>query len=467
MSNTTATVIADPWADPKTSNSMAIKALIPLLITFILGTLCLQGFNLVFTQVGEDVGAAAQASLITAIPSIVLGIVCFIYGSLGDFVSLKKLVVVGLITLFVGSVFGLVANFFFAANLWTVIIARVLQTAGEQVAGSAFLVVASKYLKPSLKVVFFGLFTAGYQISASIGVFAAGMLSAIAWQYLFLIPSVAILFLPLLLKNLPDRQGNGEKVDWLGFTIIGFAVAFLTLFFSYNAMWMLALAVVLFVAFAVYINKASHPFVTPEFFRNTRWVAAIMLILVFYFTNYCVSPMFNAIGANVYGMTTSQVSMHIVFAFLVAAAFGICSGAIVGRIGVRPSLALAGVLMAVGFIGAGFAVNAGFVVLTLFACVFYAGCGLMYSPVVSTVLGTLSQDESGRGVGMNDLVMNVTGSIGIAIFGGLMSSQAFSGSSIIGATGAAASYSNLLLIAGCVPLVGVIYYLVVRRKISE
>ena len=123
--------------------------------------------------------------------------------------------------------------------------------------------------------------------------------------------------------------------------------------------------------------------------------------------------------------------------------------------------------MAVGFIGAGFAVNAGFVVLTLFACVFYAGCGLMYSPVVSTVLGTLSQDESGRGVGMNDLVMNVTGSIGIAIFGGLMSSQAFSGSSIIGATGAAASYSNLLLIAGCVPLVGVIYYLVVRRKISE
>ncbi len=408
MSTNTATATADPWADPKTSNSMAIKALIPLLITFMLGALCLQGFNLVFTQVGEDVGATAQASLITALPSIVLGIVCFIYGSLGDFVSLKKLVVVGLITLFVGSIFGFVASFFFTANLWTVIIARVLQTAGEQVAGSAFLVVASKYLKPSLKVVFFGLFTAGYQISASVGVFAAGMLSAIAWQYLFLIPSVTILFLPLLLKNLPDKQGNGEKVDWLGFTIIGFAVAFLTLFFSYNA-----------------------------------------------------------IGANVYGMTTSQVSTHIVFAFLMSAVFGICSGAIVGKIGVQPSLTIASTLMAIGFIGAGFTVNSGFVVLTLSACVFYAGCGLMYSPVVSTVLGTLSQDESGRGVGMNDLVMDVTGSIGIAIFGGLMSSQTFSGSSIIGATEAAASYSNLLLIAGCVPLIGVIYYLVIRKKIGE
>ena len=30
-------------------------------------------------------------------------------------------------------------------------------------------------------------------------------------------------------------------------------------------------------------------------------------------------------------------------------------------------------------------------------------CGLMYSPVVSTVLGTIEKDESGRGVGMNDL----------------------------------------------------------------
>lgn len=107
MTHNNANVSADPFDDPVTSNKMAIRALIPLLITFVLGTLCLQGFNLVFQQVGADVGAPNQASLITAFPSIVLGIVCFIYGSLGDFVSLRRLVTVGLITLFVGSLFGL------------------------------------------------------------------------------------------------------------------------------------------------------------------------------------------------------------------------------------------------------------------------------------------------------------------------------------------------------------------------
>ena len=39
---------------------------------------------------------------------------------------------------------------------------------------------------------------AAYQLSASIGVFAAGFLSTISWQFLFLIPAVTIIFLPIL-----------------------------------------------------------------------------------------------------------------------------------------------------------------------------------------------------------------------------------------------------------------------------
>lgn len=386
------------------TNAMAIRALVPLLVTFILGALCLQGFNLVFTQVGEAVRAPGQASLITALPSIVLGIVCFIYGSLGDFVSLKKLVAFGLVTLLIGSLFGFISNYYFSANLWTVIIARVLQTAGEQVAGSAYLVVATKYLKNSLKVIFFGLFTAGYPLSAAIGVFAAGMLSSISWQFLFLIPAVTIVFLPLLLKNLPDGNHSGQRVDGFGFAIFGVATAFLTLFFSYLSWWMLLIAAVLFLGFAYYIRTADHPFITPAFFRNTRWLCAISLILVFYFVNYCISPVFNAIAHNLYGMQTSTVSNYLVWAFVVAA-------------------------------------------------------------VVSSVLDTLPKDESGRGVGMNDLVMNVAGSIGIAIIGSLIGSAALGGASLFGVSGNASSYANLLLICGAVVLLGLVVFLVFRRHI--
>lgn len=447
------------------TSEMAVRALIPLLITFILGTLCLQGFNLVFQEIGESVGAPGQASLITAIPSIILGIVCFIYGSLGDFVSLKKLVVAGITLLVFGSIFGFVANFYFSANIWIVIFARAVQTAGEQVAGSVYLVVATKYLKDSLKVIFFGIFTAGYQVSAAIGVFAAGFLTSIHWQYLFLIPAVTIFFLPLLLKNLPDKTGNGEKVDAVGFIIFGTATAFITLFFSYKSWWMLGASVVLFIIFAIYIHKARNPFVTPAFFRNKRWLMAISLVLLFWLPDYSFSPLFNGICTKIYHLTTSQVSLHVVWAFIIAATVGVCSGWIVDKIGRRNAIITAACLKIIGFTLAVFCVNVGPIALTIAGCIYYAGNGCIYSPIVSTVLGTLSKDESGRGVGMNDLAINVSGSVGIAIIGGLMSSPTLSAGSINGTTGVAANYSNLFLIDAVIVLIGLIVYFIFNKTI--
>ena len=446
---------------------MAIYSLILLLITFILGTLCLQGFNLVFDQIGKAVGAPDQASLITSLPIIVLGIVCFIYGSLGDFVSLRRLITIGLVTLFVGSLFGFIANFFFTPNLWTVIIARILQTAGEQVAGSSFLVIATKYLRNDLKVIFFGLFTAAYQLSASIGVFAAGALSSIAWQYLFLIPAITILFLPVLVKCLPTKNGIGGKIDKLGFTVFGIAVALLTLFFSYKAWGLLLGSIVLFVVFAGYIMKAKNPFVTPAFFKNKRWLSGIVLIFIFYFTNYCMPPIYNVIGGVLYHMSTEAVSSYLVWAFVVAAVFGTCSGAIIGFIGRKAGIITAAVLMILGWVGAAVFINCGFLVLTLCACVYYAGCGLMYSPIVSTVLSALPVEESGRGCGMNDLVMNVTASIGISIFSGFFGGNLLKGFSFAGIQGLSAGYSNLLMMGAIVAFIGLVVYIARSLMVKE
>ena len=457
----------DSYEDPKTRDKVAIYSLILLLITFILGTLCLQGFNLVFDQIGKAVGAPNQASLITSLPIIVLGIVCFIYGSLGDFVSLRRLITIGLVTLFVGSLFGFIANFFFTPNLWTVIIARILQTAGEQVAGSSFLVIATKYLRNDLKVIFFGLFTAAYQLSASIGVFAAGALSSIAWQYLFLIPAITILFLPVLVKCLPTKNGIGGKIDKLGFTVFGIAVALLTLFFSYKAWGLLLGSIVLFVVFAGYIMKAKNPFVTPAFFKNKRWLSGIVLIFIFYFTNYCMPPIYNVIGGVLYHMSTEAVSSYLVWAFVVAAVFGTCSGTIIGFIGRKAGIIIAAVLMILGWVGAAVFINCGFLVLTLCACVYYAGCGLMYSPIVSTVLSALPVEESGRGCGMNDLVMNVTASIGISIFSGFFGGNLLKGFSFAGIQGLSAGYSNLLMMGAIVAFIGLVVYIARSLMVKE
>lgn len=449
----------DPYDDPEKRDKVAVRALILLLITYIISTLCLQGFNLVYKQVGIDVKAVDQASLITGLPGIILGIVCFIYGSLGDFVSLKKLVTIGLTSLFIGSVFGFVANSCFEPNLWTVIAARIMQTTGEQVAGSSFLVIATKYLRNDLKVIFFGLFTASYQLSACIGVFSAGLLSSIAWQYLFLIPALTILILPALLHYLPTKNGNGKKIDVVGFTVFGFAVASLTLFISYRNLLMLISAIILFIIFGIYISKAKEPFVTPAFFKNIRWLSGIILMGIIYFTNYCISPLFNRVGKTLYNMTTSQVASYLVWAFIVAAIFGSCSGLIISRIGRKTGLLLAILFILCGWIGIAVLINSGFLAIALCACIYYAGCGMVYSPLASTILSSLPVEESGRGCGMNDLVISVSASVGVVIFDGILDKNMLSGNSITGASGISSGFANISLICAAVALLGIIVFI--------
>lgn len=448
----------DPYDDPEKRDKVAVRALILLLITYIISTLCLQGFNLVYKQVGTDVKAVDQAPLITGLPGIILGIVCFIYGSLGDFVSLKKLVTIGLTSLFIGSVFGFVANSCFEPNLWTVIAARIMQTTGEQVAGSSFLVIATKYLRNDLKVIFFGLFTASYQLSACIGVFSAGLLSSIAWQYLFLIPALTILILPALLHYLPTKNGNGKKIDVVGFTVFGFAVASLTLFISYRNLLMLISAIILFIIFGIYISKAKEPFVTPAFFKNIRWLSGIILMGIIYFTNYCISPLFNRVGKTLYNMTTSQVASYLVWAFIVAAIFGSCSGLIISRIGRKTGLLLAILFILCGWIGIAVLINSGFLAIALCACVYYAGCGMVYSPLASTILSSLPVEESGRGCGMNDLAISVSASVGVVIFDGILDKNMLSGNSITGASGISSGFANISLMCAAVALLGIIVF---------
>ncbi|PJM73488.1 hypothetical protein CS006_05490 [Bifidobacterium primatium] len=463
--DTTASVESSAATSSDTVAAKARKTLIPLLFIYMLGTLCLQAFNLVFQQVGSDVGAAGQASLITAVPGVVLGIVCFVYGSLCDFASLKRMTMFGLVLLWTGSILGFILH----GSLLEIIIFRAIQTAGFQAAGSVYLVIVARYLHAGKKLLYFGMFTAAYQLATAIGVVCGGVFSAIDWSYLFLIPMASLIVVPMLLADLPHTTGRATHVDVPGFIIFALAVLQLTLFFS-DLYWpLLAGAIATFVVFAVYIKRARDPFITPEFFRNTRWWKAVALMFLFYFTNFSITPLFNALGANVYGMTSAQVSLVLLPALIIATISGTSSGAIVGRLGRRTTITLGASLMFLGSLSAALCVLAGPVALTACIALFYGGMAMLYSPTVDTVLGTLPAEQSGRGVGMNDLAMQGAGSIGIAIFGTPIATNSLAGgnpvTNLIGASGAASNYTNLLLVYAAVMAVSIIWFRVNSRAI--
>ena len=441
----------DKGSQGSVSEKAVAASLVPLLIIFMLGTLCLQGFNLVAVRVGADVQASgSQATLITALPAAALGIICFIYGSLSDFVSLRKLMWWGIGILLAGSAGG----FLFHGSLDLVIIFRILQTVGYQAAGSVYMVLASRFLAPKKKVFYLGLYTAGYQVAAALGILSAGFLSEVQWSYLFLIPLASAAFIPVLARNIPEGDAGHTSVDVAGFGIIGAALTLLILFFSQLAWWMLGASAVFFAVFAVYIHYASAPFITPGFFHNARWLKAISLIVVFYSVNFAAAPLYNAVGEKLYGITSATVSLLILPAFICAAVIATFSGSLINRWGSRACLIAAAVLMILGTGGYALTLRYGAAALSVTAVLFYTGMGLIFSPIYNNSLSTLPGSAA----------------VGVTILGGLISSVGAGagisyGKALAPAQAAllASGYSQILWIITGIEALGLVLVLVFSR----
>lgn len=443
--------------------SAAKRVLISLLFVFILGILANQSFGLLMQEIGSDVDASAQAPLIVAIPSIIIGVVGFMYGALSDFVSLRKLMLAGMLLLFVGSVSGLL----FHGSIWNVILANCILFAGTQVSASVYIVVAARYLKDSEKALCFGVFTAMFKLASALGVVAGGMLSSIDWSFIYIIPLFAVFVIPSLFKNLPFEVREGVKIDTIGLVFFGVADLLLVLSFSYGLSFLFG-AVLMFCIFGLYICRAKNPFISPEFFKNTRWIKASLLVMVMYASEGVISPLFNAVGGELYGLTPAEVSLYFVWCLLVAGVVSICSGKVVKVIGVSRTLLCSMILFALGSLLCCILMDAGMIALILCGCLFYTGVGLLYSPLLTTVLNTLTPETAGRGIGMFDLTLATGRSVGVTILGGLMGNFDFGGISLIRSfSGWPAVYSNLFVAICGLGVIGILLFILFRKSIYQ
>lgn len=444
-------------------NKMAKRAIPLVLIIFIFGILEQQAFGMIFVNIGQQLGAPQYASLITSLPGIILGIVCVVYGSLGDFLSLKKMTFIGIAIFLLGSVIGFAGS----SNIWAVIIARMLQSAGGQVPGSVFLVLVSKYITAKNRVVYYGIFSAIFRLSAAVGVLAAGFIMKLDWRWLFLLPLLSVFFLPALAKNLPDEQAKGAKIDGWGFLITGAFAGSVTMFFTNMTLYWFVAIIATLAAFIVYINKAQNPYIRPEFFTNPAFAITMIIIFVGYFFSYTLNAGVNAIGLNVFGIDSAEVSMLLIWSILLACVLGFSCGAIIKKIG-----RTAAIIGALGFMGLGLILIAWAIphgkiaALALAPCVYYFGTSFFYSPIVDTAAKTVPAEEAGRVMGFNDLVQAITGSVGVAVFGNLMASGAMAGGSPVPVeAGAASTYANVFLIGGIVVLSAMVLFIIFRKMI--
>lgn len=453
------------------ARDIAKKALPALLAVYLLGELMVQAFKLVYQNIGASFGMHAGASLLATIPGIVLAVLSLLYDSLCDFISPKRMTIIGVVCLIIGSIIG----FFGQAGFWVVLAARILQVIGSQVAGSVYLVLVVKYLRDHERSVYIGVFGAVYYLASVAGILAGGLVAMVPWRFLFLIPALAIFCLPALVRHIPDITDQARHIDYVGMVTFAAVAMLISIYFDYPHWGWLAALGVLAVFFCCWVAFGKQPFLSRSFVKNGSFMAAVLVIVFFDFFSDASIPIYRVIGKGVYHISLTTVSLYLALVYALTAVVSSVIGKVVQRIGRWNTIFWSSVLMVVGFALSALFVRCGFWTLTAFACVYNIGIIGGYSPLYDCATAALPQEERGRGMGVAELTLNTSSAIGITVYASLMTKSALAshgwgiGLDAPAAPVAAAANrtSNMFWIMAAVALATVLLIVVLRRRLVD
>ncbi|QQB46745.1 MFS transporter [Corynebacterium glucuronolyticum] len=425
------------------------KVAIPVLIFVFLFCLVVDnGFKFITKAIGDDLALSpAQVSLQATIAGIIIGIGAVVYAALADTIPIRKLLTAGIGFIVLGSLIG-----FFGQSVWSlVLIGPLIQTVGLSAAETLYVIYVTKHIPKDEQKTYLGFSTACFQGSMLIGVLTGGYISAnIHWTVMFLLPLVLILAAPFVLMQVPEEENvSVSHLDVPGLAIVSFMALAITLTFTPVFVpgwaWFL-LAVAAAGGFWWHINRDPRALVRPEFFRNGRYVWALVTVLLVYSTQLGWIIMFPYMAADLHGIDIDTASLLIAPGYACAVLVGIFSGWIGKFLPNRSAIILALCMIAFALALPAVLSTVGVWVLVLSIVLFASGFALMYAPLVASAVFSIPPEKSGIALGFYNLTINIAIPAGIAYASGLMDSGR--------------SYPAILWILFAVAVCGLVVYVV-------
>lgn len=406
----------------------------------ILATLCMallgvmlanSSINLALPQMSVDIGLSQiEQTWIVNIYSLVFASLLFLAGAIGDRYGRK-------LTLQTGSiVFAASALYagFLAHSAPELIIARGIMGLGSALVMPTTLSIINNLFPKDELTKAISIWSAIAGIGVMIGGVVGGiLLEYIDWNSIFCM-SAALAVAGLILNQLIAPESRDEKdlpVDWIGgiFAAVGiFGLVYgITEAPSKGILEGTVLAGLItglaaLVVFALWERKSASPLLDMNLFRNRAFsVSALTLCLAF----LAMSAVFFTISQLqqlILGMsplTASLLMLPIMIPFVVLAPV---IPAIVERIGARWTIIAGLSLVAISFL-----VISAWTVETTYRdmlppmLVMVCGVSLAMTPSTNILMSSVPRNRSGMGSAMNDTTRELGNSLGVALFGAIIS----------------------------------------------
>ncbi len=388
---------------------------------------------------------------------VFFGIGSVIYGRLADIYSLRGLILVGVIIYNVGSVMG----FALQSSYPLVIAARAIQGIGGSAIPALVFVVVARYFHPSERGKVFGFITSTVSFAIGLGPVLGGFVSGtLHWSYLFLIPLLMLISIPFFNRELPPETRRAGTVDIPGAVLVATTVGALIVYLNFSKWYYLAAFLGLLSLFVLRIRTAADPFIKPSLFANARFRSGVIvgfcLFSIVIGTLFLVPLMLN----DVHGLTTSQIGLVLFPGAISSVVFGPIAGRLSDRRGNSFVVAIGLVLLVASILIMSVLLGVSALVIAAALLLTYVGFSLFQTAMINAVSQTLTEQETGIGMGLFNLVGIVSGAVGTALVGKILTGGWLDLPILpVISNPKGYGYSNVMLVFAVVVILGGVLYL--------
>ena len=352
-------------------------------------------------------------------------------GTLGDRYGRRRTLMIGL------AVFGLSsAAAAFANGVDQLVVARAVMGAG-----AAFIMPATLSLLTHVftdkreRAMAIGVWAATAGVGVALGPVLGGILLENFWWGAIFIVNVPVVAVALFAapRLVPEsRDSTKPRIDWLGAGLSGVGLIALVWavieapskgWGSPPVVGALVLAVAALGLFVAWQRRAPQPLLDVRLFRNSRFAAASLTIMVLFFALFGFLFLSTQYLQFVLGYSPSAAGLRMLpyaLAMIVAAPL---SARLTARFGVRRIVTTGMLLFAAGLgIAATVTTGGGYGRLAIAMLAMGIGMGLAGTPATESIMSSVPPDRANVGSAVNDTTRELGGALGVAIVGSIVSS---------------------------------------------
>lgn len=419
---------------PEASASPATASWLPLVAVVVIGSfmavLDTSIVNVAIPSIENELGASAdQGEWVVTGYSLMLGVVVPTSSWLGERYGLERVQNVALLLFITGSALCGLSN-----SISTLIGLRLFQAVGGGLLPAVSLTIVYRVVPRESIGTALGIYGFGVILAPAIGPVVGGFLVQYSsWRLIYFINvPIGIIGAVLSYRVLPHfARRRDRRFDLAGWVTIAAGLFSLLLalsegqtwhWTSYRVLGLIAVGCLSLALFVVLELSAEEPLLNLRVFLNSNYRISAMIIAVLsngLFSAAFFVPLFLQQGD---GLNAFQTGLTLVPAVFVTLVMVPLSGRLYDRVGAR-LLAAPGllVLALAEYLLHGISTDTSRGHVIMWLAIQNLGIGMSFIPVVTGSLSRLAGAQVSVASAMNNLVQQVSGAVGLAVLGALLS----------------------------------------------